>query len=61
MTQDRKPNLSIPAAFVLDFKLCVKLIEFTRFADTTSTHAEINEDFSFVFLWFLWSMENTEF
>lgn len=30
----------------MDFKLCAKLVEFTRFTGSTSTHAEINEDFS---------------
>lgn len=41
----RKPKLCISAAILLGFKLCVRLIEITRFAETTSAHAVLNKDF----------------
>lgn len=51
-------KLSISAVIQLGFKLSVKLIEFTGFAETNSAHAEPNEDLS---PWCLLFMENIWF
>lgn len=43
-----KTKLSILAAILLGFKLHFRLIEFTRFAETTSAHAELKWGFFFL-------------
>lgn len=37
-------NQIVSAAILLRFKLCVRLIEVMRFAETNSAHAELIED-----------------